>query len=257
MSGRSRFTSCSRASARRRRRSRRCRSSRGAAGARRPLRICHARRRRARDRGSCERAGARLVAWGEPDYPAGARRGRRRAAAPVGARQCRAVARDARSPSSARATPRPTAGASRATSPRSSAQHGLVVVSGLARGIDAAAHEGALATGTIAVLAGGIDQVYPEENRALHDADRRARRAASPSMPVGTEPQARHFPRRNRIISGCSLGVLVVEAAFELGLAHHRALRARTGTRGVRGAGLAARSALPRHQRSDPQRRTP
>jgi DNA processing protein len=93
---------------------------------------------------------------------------------------------------------------------------GLTVVSGLARGIDAAAHEGALATGTLAVLAGGIDMVYPAENRALHEAIA-ARGLLLAEMPVGTEPQARHFPRRNRIVSGCALGTVVVEAAERSG----------------------------------------
>jgi DNA processing protein len=92
----------------------------------------------------------------------------------------------------------------------------LLVVSGLARGIDAAAHEGSLPTGTAAVLAGGIDKVYPEENRALHE-QIAERGVLIAEMPVGTEPQARHFPRRNRIISGCALGVLVVEAALRSG----------------------------------------
>jgi DNA processing protein len=90
------------------------------------------------------------------------------------------------------------------------------VVSGLARGIDAAAHDGALASGTVAVLAGGIDQVYPEENRALHE-QIAERSVLIAELAVGTEPQARHFPRRNRIISGCSLGVVVVEAALRSG----------------------------------------
>ena len=89
---------------------------------------------------------------------------------------------------------------------------GLLVVSGLARGIDAAAHEGALETGTAAVVAGGIDVIYPEENTALYEAIREQGVIVS-EMPPGTEPQARHFPRRNRLISGLSLGVLVVEAA--------------------------------------------
>jgi DNA processing protein len=89
---------------------------------------------------------------------------------------------------------------------------GFVVVSGLARGIDAAAHEAALATGTCAVMAGGVDVVYPPENTALY------RRIAAEGcivseMPTGLEPQARHFPRRNRLISGLSRGVVVVEAA--------------------------------------------
>jgi DNA processing protein len=93
---------------------------------------------------------------------------------------------------------------------------GLVVVSGLARGIDAAAHLGALETGTAAVVAGGVDIVYPEENRGLHDALRR-HGAIVAELPLGSEPQARHFPRRNRIISGMALGVLVVEAAARSG----------------------------------------
>ncbi|HEX2113811.1 MAG TPA: DNA-processing protein DprA, partial [Alphaproteobacteria bacterium] len=89
---------------------------------------------------------------------------------------------------------------------------GLVVVSGLARGIDTAAHQGALATGTIGVMAGGVDVVYPPENSRLH-ADIAARGAVVSEMPPGLEPQARHFPRRNRIVSGLSVGVVVVEAS--------------------------------------------
>ncbi len=89
---------------------------------------------------------------------------------------------------------------------------GFIVVSGLARGIDAAAHEAAVATGTCAVVAGGIDIVYPPENAKLYQ-----RIAADgvvvAEMPLGQSPQARHFPRRNRIISGLSRGVVVVEAA--------------------------------------------
>jgi DNA processing protein len=89
---------------------------------------------------------------------------------------------------------------------------GLVVVSGLARGIDTAAHEGALATGTVAVLAGGVDDIYPPENARLYE--RIAQDGAVVSeMPAGQKPQAKHFPRRNRIISGLARGVVVVEAA--------------------------------------------
>jgi DNA processing protein len=95
-------------------------------------------------------------------------------------------------------------------------QGGLVVVSGLARGIDAAAHLGGIETGTVAVVAGGVDIVYPEENRGLYDALRR-QGAIVAELPLGSEPQARHFPRRNRIISGMALGVLVVEAAARSG----------------------------------------
>ena len=89
---------------------------------------------------------------------------------------------------------------------------GLLVASGLARGIDAAAHEGALDTGTAAVVAGGADVIYPEENTALYE-EIKARGVIISEMPPGTVPVARHFPRRNRLIYGISLGVLVVEAA--------------------------------------------
>jgi DNA processing protein len=96
---------------------------------------------------------------------------------------------------------------------------GYTVVSGLARGIDAAAHEAALAAGegrTIAVMAGGVDVIYPLENTAL------ARSIAEQGCrisehPPGLEPQARHFPMRNRIVSGMALAVIVVEAAAKSG----------------------------------------
>lgn len=93
---------------------------------------------------------------------------------------------------------------------------GLLVVSGLARGIDAAAHSGALATGTAAVVAGGVDIIYPEENAELYRRIAEAGVIVAESM-VGVQPQARHFPRRNRLISGLSLGVVVVEAALRSG----------------------------------------
>jgi DNA processing protein len=91
------------------------------------------------------------------------------------------------------------------------AKAGHLVVSGMARGIDTAAHEGALSGGTAAVLAGGVDVIYPPENDKLYAAlvDRGV---VVSEMPPGMTPQASHFPRRNRIISGLSLGVVVVEA---------------------------------------------
>jgi DNA processing protein len=89
---------------------------------------------------------------------------------------------------------------------------GLVIVSGLARGIDAAAHQGALATGTIAVIAGGINVVYPPENAVLM-AEIAEKGLVLAEQPPGVEPQARHFPRRNRIIAGLAAATLVVEAA--------------------------------------------
>lgn len=92
----------------------------------------------------------------------------------------------------------------------------FTIISGLARGIDTAAHQSALASGTGAVLAGGIDIVYPQQNRKLYDAI--AERGVLVSeMPPGTEPQARQFPRRNRLISGLSAGVVIVEAALRSG----------------------------------------
>ncbi len=93
---------------------------------------------------------------------------------------------------------------------------GLGIVSGLARGIDASAHEAALETGTVAVVAGGIDIVYPPENQALYDAIRE-RGVLVSEMRLGEAPQARHFPRRNRLICGLSRGVVVVEAAERSG----------------------------------------
>lgn len=96
------------------------------------------------------------------------------------------------------------------------AEGGLLVASGMARGIDAAAHDGALDDGTVAVLAGGPDVVYPKENQALYEAICE-RGAVIAESPPGLEPQARHFPRRNRIISGLALGIVVVEAAQRSG----------------------------------------
>jgi DNA processing protein len=162
-----------------------------------------------------QRLGARLVCWGEPAYPSGLMAiddappiltvlGRAELlagpiVAVVGARNASA---------NGRRFCRDLAAAL--------GQGGIVVVSGLARGIDAAAHLGALETGSVAVVAGGVDVVYPEENRGLHEALAREG-AIVAELPLGTEPQARHFPRRNRLISGMALGVVVVEAAARSG----------------------------------------
>jgi DNA processing protein len=91
-------------------------------------------------------------------------------------------------------------------------QQELVVVSGLARGIDSAAHDGAIETGTIGIIAGGIDIFYPPENEARQKA-MSERGLVLAEMPPGTEPRARHFPYRNRIIAGMTSGTVVVEAA--------------------------------------------
>jgi DNA processing protein len=94
---------------------------------------------------------------------------------------------------------------------------GFVVISGLARGIDQAAHRASVANGTVAVLAGGHDCIYPPEHEDLLAAIVESEGAAISEMPLGHEPRARDFPRRNRPISGASLGVVVVEAAQRSG----------------------------------------
>ncbi|MEA2756326.1 MAG: processing protein [Aliidongia sp.] len=168
-----------------------------------------------REMAAAARVGARLIAWGEAEYPpllaaledappvitllGDAGLPARRTIAMVGARNASAAGqRFARELA------------------WDLGRNGLVVASGLARGIDAAAHGGALDSGTVAVVAGGADIVYPEENRRLHD-EIAARGVIIAELPVGTVPQARHFPRRNRIISGLSVGVIVVEAALKSG----------------------------------------
>ena len=160
-------------------------------------------------------AGARLICAGEPDYPldllqisdappliwaigdtsilsrpmialVGARN-----ASSLGGRMARALAADL-------------------------GARGYAVVSGLARGIDTASHLAALETGTVAVLGGGVDVMYPAENtRLAQDIARTGLRLSE--QPMGLIPQARHFPRRNRIISGMSLATIVVEAAAKSG----------------------------------------
>lgn len=94
---------------------------------------------------------------------------------------------------------------------------GFVIASGLARGIDQAAHRASLATGTVAVLAGGHDRIYPPEHEGLVAELIEAGGAAISEMPLGHVPRARDFPRRNRLISGVALGVVVVEAAHRSG----------------------------------------
>jgi DNA processing protein len=175
----------------------------------------HSRAAAERELAALARLGARLICWGEPDYPGALAavedappvlallgRGELLAApivAVVGARNASANGR--------RLAHELAMGLGEA---------GIVVASGMARGIDAAAHGGALATGSIAVVAGGVDIVYPEENRGLYQA-LATEGAIVAELPLGIEPQARHFPRRNRIISGMALGIVVVEAAAKSG----------------------------------------
>ncbi|OQW54675.1 DNA-processing protein DprA [Candidatus Raskinella chloraquaticus] len=161
------------------------------------------------------KTGARLIAWCEPDYPAPL-------AATEDAPPLIAVVGHTHllhKPSLGIVGARSASLNGKRMAERLAAQlgeAGLVITSGLARGIDAAAHRGALKTGTVGVVAGGVDVIYPQENRELYAALREQGAIVS-EMPPGTEPQARHFPRRNRIISGLSQGVLVIEAAFNSG----------------------------------------
>lgn len=157
------------------------------------------------------RAGARLLCLGAPDYP--------QALASISdappvlwalgrgnplAQPCIAVVGARNASSLGQRTARKLA--------EGLGHSGFTVVSGLARGIDTIAHGTALKTGTIAVMAGGVDHVYPAENAALAAAiaDQGLRLS---EQPIGLQPQARHFPRRNRIIAGLALATVVVEAA--------------------------------------------
>jgi DNA processing protein len=183
-------------------------------GRRRPLRA-PSRATAERELAEHERLGATLIGWGEPGYP------ERLANIPdpppflavlgyphLLEQPCVAVVGARNASTNGRLIARQIAAGLGA--------EGFCVASGLARGIDAAAHEAALDIGTVAVVAGGIDVVYPKENQALYEAIV-AQGAIVCENPPGTEPQARHFPRRNRLIAGLSLGVCVVEAAARSG----------------------------------------
>ena len=115
---------------------------------------------------------------------------------------------------------------------------GLTVISGLARGIDTAAHQGALAAKgrTIAVIGSGLSKLYPPENAALADKIRSGNGAVVSEFSMAVEPDRQTFPMRNRIISGWSHGILVVEAGSEQRRAHHRRAGARAGPVRLRGA---------------------
>ena len=179
-------------------------------GAARPTRVPSDREAEA-EMEAAYRFGARFVAVGEPDYPPMLRRMdlpppllavagnanffQPSAVAIVGARNASATG--------ARIARMLAAELGRA---------GYTIVSGLARGIDAAAHQGSLDTGTVAVLAGGLDRPYPPENVTLA-AEIGRRGALVSEMPFGREPRSRDFPRRNRLVAGLGLGLIVVEAA--------------------------------------------
>lgn len=169
----------------------------------------------ARELEAAERAGARLLVLGAPDYPAPLAEipdpppflwalgdpavAARPSVAVIGGRNASAVG--------LRLARAMAAGLG---------EEGYAVVSGLARGVDAAAHAASLAAGAVAVSAGGADVDYPFENADLA-ARIRAEGVVLSEAPMGLEPQARHFPRRNRIISGLSLAVVLIEAAERSG----------------------------------------
>jgi len=176
------------------------------------------------DQARVARAGLRVIVWGDPDYPRRLQEipsappvlyfrgtlapGDDAAVAIVGARRATAYGETVARELAAEL-----------------ARRGLCIVSGLARGIDAAAHRGALDAGgrTLAVLGSGLDQIYPAEHRGLAG-EVIAHGAVLTEFPLGTPPVRLNFPRRNRIISGLSLGVVVAEAGVDSGAlitAHH------------------------------------
>ncbi|MCB1489142.1 MAG: DNA-processing protein DprA [Bauldia sp.] len=169
-----------------------------------------------RERDGLARIGAQLVAMGEPDYPPALRHV---ADAPplIAARGDTAILSR---PIVAMVGSRNASVAGRKFAAQIAAGLGradYATASGLARGIDAAVHLASLDTGTIAVLAGGLDQVYPPENRELADQIVASGGVHLSEMPFGWVPRGRDFPRRNRIISGVALAVVVVEAATRSG----------------------------------------
>jgi len=162
-----------------------------------------------------EQMGARLLASCEPDYPS------LLAAldAPPPLLAVRGDAKLMQRPSVAIVGSREGSGAALMFAERLArdlGEAGFTVVSGLARGVDAAAHRGSLATGSAAVLAGGLDHPYPPQNLQLHDA-LCAQGAVVSEAPLGSAARARDFPRRNSIISGLSRAVVVIEAALRSG----------------------------------------
>jgi DNA processing protein len=183
-------------------------------GRRDTVRVCSAAEAEA-EIGALATHGARLIVFGDLDYPPQLAAIEDAPAtfavlgdAALASRPCIAVVGSRNASLNGRALARDLACALGAA--------GFVVVSGLARGIDAEAHRGALASGTVAVLASGVDVCYPRENAELY-ASIAERGALVSEAPPRMAPQARHFPRRNRLISGLARGVLVVEANLRSG----------------------------------------
>ncbi len=184
-------------------------------GLRRPIKIYSAQAAQ-QDLDNAASENARFVALGEPDYPALLKhidsappllcaKGH----LPGKDRPCLAIVGARNASASGRKFTRQLA--------LDLGSQGFIIVSGLARGIDTAAHEAASSAGTVAVLAGGIDVIYPPENDGLYRQIVEDGGAIVTEMTPRTVPQARHFPRRNRIISGMSFGTIVIEAAKRSG----------------------------------------
>lgn len=187
-------------------------------GSTRSLRIC-SHEEAEQELALAHQTGARLVAIGEPDYPPLLRHVEApppllalRGDAEIFQRPCIAIvgARNASLSGKKLA----------ALFASELGQQGVTVVSGLALGIDGAAHKAALDYGTAVVFASGVDKVYPRDHRPLMEDIFKAQGAAISEMPMGWEPRPRDFPRRNRIISGCSYAVVVIEAAERSGSLH-------------------------------------
>lgn len=165
---------------------------------------------------AAQKMGARHVAIGEPDYPVMLRRMDQ--PPPIVAIKGEATVFTLPPVAIVGARNASLAGIRFARSLASEiGREGYAIISGLARGIDTAAHQGGLSTGTVAVFAGGLDNPYPPENIDLADEISRSGGAIISEMPFGWEPRAKDFPRRNRLIAGLALGLVVVEAAERSG----------------------------------------
>ncbi len=184
-------------------------------GGRRPLRVVGIDAAEA-EMEAVEKSGARLVALGEPEYP-------RLLAQLDHAPPLVTLAGDPAVfdlPAVAIVGSRNASAAGIRMAQRLASglgSEGYAVISGLARGIDRAAHEGSVATGTVGVLAGGINRPYPPENTGLYRKIREEGGCVITEMPFGWDARARDFPRRNRLIAGLAFGLVVVEAAFRSG----------------------------------------
>ncbi|MBA1157178.1 DNA-processing protein DprA [Microvirga mediterraneensis] len=184
-------------------------------GGRLMLKVC-SRAEAEKETAAAARLGVRFIAMGEPDYPKTLKA--IDSAPPLIA--VRGSAAIMARPSVAIIGSRNASASGLTFAERLSRQlgeAGYVVVSGLARGIDTKAHKASLESGTVAVLAGGHDRIYPAQNEPLLQAIVEQGGAVVSEMPMGWEPRGRDFPRRNRIVSGLSYGVVVVEAARRSG----------------------------------------